>query len=82
MQARIAKIQSTCTATSTDDKCKHAADRIALLQKVDARVAALAQKVADWLAGKTVSTDPGSDSSLDQAAAGLGKLTQQAGGNG
>ena len=80
VQARIAKIQSTCTATSTDDKCKHAADRIALLQKVDTRVKALAQKVADWLAGKTVSTDPSSDSSLDQAAAGLGKLTQQAAG--
>ena len=82
VQARIAKIQSTCTATSTDDKCKHAADRIALLQKIDARVTALAQKVQDWLDGKTVSTDPSSDSSLDQAAAGLGKLTQQAGGNG
>jgi hypothetical protein len=82
VQAQIAKIQSTCTSTSTDDRCKHAADRIALLQKVDTRVKALAQKVADWLAGKTVSTDPGSDSSLDQAAAGLGKLTQQAGGNG
>ena len=37
VQARIAKIQSTCTATSTDAKCKHAAERIALLQKVDAR---------------------------------------------
>jgi hypothetical protein len=82
VQARIAKIQSTCSATSTDDKCKHAADRVALLQKVDVRVTALAQKVQDWLDGKTVSTDPNSDSSLDQAAAGLGKLTQQAGGNG
>jgi hypothetical protein len=82
VQARIAKIQSTCTASSTDDKCTHAAERVALLQKVDTRVKTLAQKVADWLAGKTVSTDPSSDSSLDQAAAGLGKLTQQAGGNG
>jgi predicted outer membrane protein len=82
VQTRIAKIQSTCAATSTDEKCKHAADRIALLQKVDARVKALAQKVQDWLDGKTVTTDPNSDSSLDQAAAGLGKLTQQAGANG
>ena len=82
VQARIAKIQSTCSATSTDDKCKHAADRVTLLQKVDARVKALAQKVQDWLDGKTVATDPNSDSSLDQAAAGLGKLTQQAGANG
>jgi predicted outer membrane protein len=82
VQERIAKIQSTCAATSTDDKCKHAADRLTLLQKVDARVKALAQKVQDWLDGKTVTTDPNSDSSLDQAAAGLGKLTQQAGANG
>jgi hypothetical protein len=82
VQARIAKIQSTCTATSADEKCKHAADRIALLQNVDARVQALAQKVNDWLAGKTVSTDPSSDSSLDQAAAGLGRLTKQAGAGG
>jgi hypothetical protein len=82
VQARIAKIQSTCAATSTDEKCKHAADRVALLQKVDARAKALAQKVQDWLDGKTVTTDPNSDSSLDQAAAGLGKLTQQAGANG
>ena len=82
VQARIAKIQSTCAATSTDDKCKHAADRVALLQKVDARVTALAQKVQDWLDGKAAAADPSSDSSLDQAAAGLGKLTQQAGGNG
>ena len=82
VQARIAKIQSTCTATSTDAKCKHADERIALLQKVDERVKALAQKVQDWLDGKTVTTDPGSDSSLDQAAAGLGQLAQQAGANG
>jgi len=33
--------------------------------------------VQDWLDGKTVSasTDSGSDSSLDNAAAGLGQLT-------
>ena len=80
IQARISKIQSTCTATSTDSRCTHAADRIALLQKVDTRVQALAQKVQDWLDGKTTPTDPSSDSSLDQAAAALGKLTQQAAG--
>lgn len=83
VQARIAKIQSTCTATSTDAKCKHAAERIALLQKVDARVKALAQKVQDWLDGKTVSastsTSSDGESSLDQAAAQLG---QTAGANG
>ena len=80
VQARIAKIQETCGASSTDAKCKNADKVIAVLQKIDTRVKTLAQKVQDWLAGKTVaSTDPSSDSALDQAAAGLGQLTQQAG---
>jgi hypothetical protein len=76
VQARIAKIQQTCGATNTDQKCTHAADRIALLQKVDEHVKALAQKVQDWLDGKTVSAPTSSDreSALDQAAAGLGRL--------
>ncbi len=84
VQARIVKIQETCAATSTDEKCTHAADRVTLLQKVDERVKALAQKVQDWLDGKTVSaaTSSNSESALDQAAAGLGKLTGGAGGNG
>ena len=80
---RIAKIQQNCGTASTagtDRKCQHADERIALLQAIDTRVKALAQKVQDWLDGKTVSApDPSSDSSLDQAAAGLGQLTQQAG---
>jgi hypothetical protein len=89
VQARVAKIQETCGAAttntaSTDPKCKNAADRVALLQKIDGRVQALAQKVQDWLDGKTVSgsSSSSSDSSLDQAAAGLGKLAQQVGANG
>jgi hypothetical protein len=45
-------------------------------------VQALAQKVQDWLDGKTVSGSGWSNSSLDQAAAGLGKLAQQVGANG
>jgi hypothetical protein len=82
IQARIAKIQQTCNTSSTDARCKHADELIALLQAIDTRVQALAQKVQDWLDGKTVSaSDPGSDSSLDQAAAGLGQLTQQGRGN-
>ena len=80
IQDRIAKVQQTCGTASTDAKCKNADERIALLQAIDTRVKALAQKVQDWLDGKTVSSpDPSSDSSLDQAAAGLGQLTQQAG---
>ncbi len=83
LQARIARIQSICAATSTDERCKYAADRVALLQKLDEHVKALAQKVQDWLDGKTVSTtDPSSESSLDQAAAGLGKVSQQVGAGG
>ena len=84
IQARIAKIQETCAVTSTDAKCTHAADRVARLQKIDERVKALAQKVQDWLDGKSVSTSTSnnSESSLDRAAAGLGQLTQQAGANG
>ena len=76
----LAKIQETCAATSTDAKCTHAADRVARLQKLDEPAKALAQKVQDWLDGKTVSTSASSsESSLDQAAAGLGQL---AGANG
>ena len=89
VQARVAKIQETCGAAttntaSTDAKCKNAADRIALLQKIDGRVQGLAQKAQDWLDGKTVSgsSSSSSGSSLDQAAAGLGKLTQQVGAGG
>jgi hypothetical protein len=85
VQARIAKIQATCLSTSTDPKCKNAADRVTALQAIDTRVQALAQKVQDWLDGKTVAgstTTTTDDSSLDQAAAGLGKLTKQAGANG
>jgi hypothetical protein len=85
VQARIAKIQATCTSTSTDPRCKNAAQRVTTLQAIDTRVQALVQKVQDWLDGKTVAgstTTSTDDSSLDQAAAGLGKLTKQAGANG
>jgi hypothetical protein len=56
VQARIAKIQQACGSASTDLTCTNAADRLALLQKLDERVQALAQKVQDRLDGKTVST--------------------------
>ncbi len=75
IQDRIAKVQQTCGTASTDRRCQNADQRLALLQALDTRVQALAQKVQDWLDGKTVSSgDPGSDSSLDQAATGLGQL--------
>jgi hypothetical protein len=66
VQERIAKIQETCTSTSTDERCKNADERIARLQKADERIQALAAKVQAWLSG-------------DQAA---GDLNQPVGANG
>jgi DNA anti-recombination protein RmuC len=73
VQARIAKIQETCTATSTDEKCKHADERIAQLQKLDERITAFAAKVQAWLAGTSTGTST-SDTTVDQAASKLGTL--------
>ena len=78
VQARITKLQA-CTATSTDRYCTNADKKIALLQQIDQRVQALEQKVQAWLNG-TSSSSSSTDSGLDQAAAGLGKLTKQVGG--
>jgi len=100
VQARIAKIRQTCSASGSTsssgssastpttppakDPCANADKRIVRLQKIDARVQALLQKVQGWLGGSSgsSSSSSSSDSSLDQAAAGLGQLTQQVGGNG
>ena len=90
VQAKIAKLQA-CTSTSTDAYCKNADKKIALLQKVDQRVQTLIEKVQGWLDGSSSSSSTGSstggstgsstsDSGLDQAAAGLGQLTQKVGG--
>lgn len=83
LQAKIQKLQA-CTTTSTDAYCKNADKKIALLQKIDQRVQTLIQKVQSWLDGSSSSSSSTgsstSDSGLDQAAAGLGQLTQQAGG--
>ncbi|HVP74582.1 MAG TPA: hypothetical protein VMS63_01070 [Gaiellaceae bacterium] len=95
IQARIAKIQQTCstsssststttgTAPPTKDPCANADKRIARLQQIDARVKALAQRVQGWLDGTGGSSSSStSDSTLGQAATGLNQLTQQAGANG
>lgn len=85
LQAKIQKLQA-CTTTSTDAYCKNADKKNALLQNIDQRVQTLIQKVQSWLDGSSSSsssTSTGSstsDSGLDQAAAGLGQLTQPAGG--
>jgi hypothetical protein len=97
IQARIAKIQQTCsssgtsstttttttptTSSPTHDRCAGASKRIALLQKIDTRVQALVVKVQAWLAGtsSTTGSSSTSDSTLDQAAAGLNQLGRQAG---
>ena len=83
LQARIAKIQAACsssTSTSTG-RCTKAPERIAQLQTIDTSVQALVTKVQGWLGGATSSSST-NDATLGQAAAGLGQLTQQAGGNG
>lgn len=54
IKARIEKIQTACTTTSTGAKCKN----VALLQQLDQRVKDLTQKVHDWLAGQTAATSP------------------------
>jgi hypothetical protein len=77
---------SSPTTPPAKDPCANADTRIARLQKIDARVQAFLQKVQAWLGGSSGSSSTSgsnsSDSSLDQAAAGLGQLTQQVGGNG
>jgi hypothetical protein len=78
IQAQLTKLQA-CTSASTDRYCKNADKKIAVLQQLDKRVQALEQKVQAWLSG-TSSSSSSSDSGLDQAAAGLGQLTQQVGG--
>jgi hypothetical protein len=45
IQARIAKIQQTCTAGSTDQSCQNADQRIANLQKADTWLQAFATKL-------------------------------------
>ena len=74
VQARIDKIQETCTASSTDGKCKNADKRIARLQRIDARIQKLEAKVQAWLSGTATS-----DTALEDAADGLDQL---AGSNG
>jgi hypothetical protein len=89
VQAKIAKLQA-CTTTSTDAYCKNADKKIALLQTIDQRLQTLIEKVQSWLSGSSSSSQSSStgtstgsstsDSGLDQAAAGLGQLTQQVAG--
>ncbi|HUJ91094.1 MAG TPA: hypothetical protein VLW05_00225 [Gaiellaceae bacterium] len=83
VQAKIQTLQA-CTSSSTDQSCKNADKKVALLQKLDTRLQTLIQKVQAWLGGSSSSTGSSgsstSDSGLDQAAAGLGQLTQQVGG--
>jgi len=83
LQTQIQKLQA-CTTSSTDRICKNADKKLAVLQQLDQRVQALEQKVQAYLNGTSTTSSTGSsstsDSGLDQAAAGLGQLTQQVGG--
>ncbi len=49
LQQLIQTIQSTCTASSTDPRCRNADRKVAVLHKLDAGVEKLAQKLQDWL---------------------------------
>jgi hypothetical protein len=49
IQQRIQKIQTTCTAGSTDPRCQHADRKIARLQRLDTLVQNFAAKLQDWL---------------------------------
>lgn len=81
LQAKIAELNA-CTPDSTDPKCKNADKKIAVLTRVDTHVQNVIQKIQDWLNGKSSdsSSSSTSDSSLDQAAAGLSQAA--AGSNG
>lgn len=80
VQQKIADLES-CTTTSTDQKCKNADKKIAVLTQVDTHLQAAIQDVEGWLNGKSsTSTSPSDgDGALDQAANGL---SQAAGSNG
>jgi hypothetical protein len=67
--------------TNLQARIAKAPAKVAQLQQLDARVQALITKVQGWLGGASSSSST-NDATLGQAAAGLGQLTQQAGGNG
>jgi hypothetical protein len=68
-----------CTADSSDGICRNAERKVAVFTKIDARLQQAIAKVQAWLDGTGPASDASSDSSLDQAASGLGQL---AGSNG
>jgi hypothetical protein len=77
VQAKLDELKS-CTPASTDPKCANAERKIAALTKLDEHLQNAIKRLQSWLDG-TTSTDPSSDSALDQAASQLGQL---AGSNG
>lgn len=77
VKAKIDELKA-CTPTSTDPKCRNADKKIAVLTRLDDHLQKAIQRLQDFLDGKT-SSDPSSDSALDQAA---GQLGQVAGSNG
>ena len=77
VKAKIGELKS-CTPAGTDPKCRNADKKIALLTRLDDHLQKAIQRLQDFLDGKT-SSDPSSDSALDQAA---GQLGQVAGANG
>jgi hypothetical protein len=77
IKAKIDELKA-CTPASTDPKCRNADKKIAFLTRLDQHVQQAIQRLQNYLDGKSTS-DPSSDSALDQAA---GQLGQAAGSNG
>jgi hypothetical protein len=77
VKAKIAELKA-CSPASTDPKCRNAEKKIAFLTRLDQHIQQAIQRLQSFLDGKT-SSDPSSDSALDQAA---GQLGQAAGSNG
>jgi hypothetical protein len=85
VQQKISDLEA-CTPDSSDQKCRNADKKIAVLTQLDTNLQKVIQAVQDWLDGKSSADSSGStppansDGALDQAAAGLSKAA--AGSNG
>jgi hypothetical protein len=69
VQARIDELKQ-CTSASTEDKCKNADKKIAVLTKIDTKL----KNVIEHLGDPSSASDSSSDSAVDQAANALGQL--------
>jgi hypothetical protein len=80
VQKKIDQLKA-CTSSSTDQLCKNADKKLALLTKVDQRLQALIQKLQQLRNGSSTSSSS-STSSVTQTAIGLGQVAGSLGSNG